>query len=280
MGKLSVDDPIFSEDFNEKIGFVTPMASLWYFKMNLPSCIFIGAICISFLFLTDWIFSMFLGIEFQSSLFLASGMWWIYVVVFLMGLGIGFKIDKKIYYRHRKFNQDGDTEVLGDVTITHRFITAKNITWHYVETGPSDGEVIIFMHGVPESWYCWHHQIRDFSKDYHIYAFDLKGYGQSDKKLGDYRWEAVMEEFVAVLDKLGLEKFNYVAHDRGAVIGDYLGGTHPERMIRFVRGQQVLAKWNPVRSPQEQMWIRPIVGTLANGFPRVIIPGAYARWYS
>ena len=127
MGKLDVNDPIFSEDYGEKIGFVTPMASLWYFRMNLPSCIFIVSICISFLFITDWLSSFFLGINFQSGLFLPNGMWWIYVIVFLIGLTIGFKIDKKIYYRKRKFNQDGDTELLGDITITHRFITAKTI---------------------------------------------------------------------------------------------------------------------------------------------------------
>ena len=280
MGKLDINYPIFSEDFKGKISFIGPMAIYCFLKMNGLSCVFVLAIPISLLFLTDWLSSIISSTNYQSGILFGYGFWWIYVIFFVIGFSIAFRIDSKIFYRKRKFNKEGDKELLGDVEITHRFIRAKLIKWHYIETGPQDAETLIFLHGLPESWWCWNNQIRDLAKDFHIYAFDLKGYGQSDKKIGDYRWEGVMEEFVAVLDKLEIEKANFVCHDRGSVLVDFLGGTHPERVLRFVRGQQVLHKWTILRSPQENMFIRPIIGTLACGLPRITIPGAFARWYS
>lgn len=271
---------IYSEDFKGTFSFVTFKGNMWILKMNW----FFFVLTISFGFviimLIDFLSSIILGSEFQFGILIDLRFLWIYIIGFILGFYIGAKLDKKIFYRNRKFNQDGDTELLGDISITHRFVRAKLIKWHYVETGPMDGEIIIFLHGLPESWWYWNNQIRELASDYHIYAFDLKGYGQSDKRIGDYRWEGVMEEFLAVLDKLGIEKFNLVGHDRGSVLGDYLGGIHPDRMLRFVRGQQVLHKWTPSRSPQENMFIHPIKGYLTNAFPRIVIPSAFARWYS
>ena len=275
--KKKVD--IYSKEFNKRFRFGTFWGQMWTLKISWLGVVLYLIFGIGAILLIDLIFSLIVGINFQVGSLIDLGFLWIYLIGFIIGVLIGGRINTKIFYRKRKFNKDGDTELLGEVTITHHFIEAKGITWHYVEAGPSDAEIIIFLHGVPESWYTWHYQVEDFAKDYHVYAFDLKGYGQSDKRIGDYRWEGVMEQFIAVLDKLGIKKCNFICHDRGTVLIDYLGGTYPEKVLRFVRGQQVLVIWTPVRSPQEKMYIHPIIGTLANKFPRIVIPSAYARWY-
>ncbi len=275
--KKKVD--IYSEEFQGKIGFVTFRGFIWVLKINWLGIVLMGAIAVGLIFIIDLLSSTILSVDFQLGLLIDMGFLWIYIIAAIMGILIGGRINTKLFYRNRRYNQDGDTELLGDIMITHRFVEAKSIRWHYIEAGPSKAEIIVFLHGVPESWYTWHYQIQDLAKEYHVYAFDLKGYGQSDKKIGDYRWEGVMDEFIAVLDKLGIKKCNYVCHDRGTVLIDYLGGTYPERVLRFVRGQQVLIKWTPVRSPQEKLYIHPIRGTRANENPRMIIPHAYARWY-
>ena len=106
----------------------------------------------------------------------------------------------------------------------------------------------------------WHRQIEHFADRYHIIAPDLKGYGQSDKRHGDWRWENVAEEMLALLDQIGLEKFNVVAHDRGAVLADYMGGNHPERILRYVRMQQIAHIFDPEFSPQAKLFGDPIRG--------------------
>ncbi len=130
-------------------------------------------------------------------------------------------------------NQDGDVETVDGVEYTHRFVEVDGLTWHYVEAG--EGEPVVFLHGMPESWYTWHYQMAGLATDYHVIAIDLKGYGQSDKADGDYSAAAVAEEIVALLDAIGLEKFAMVARDQGANVADYIGMNHPDRITGYVR---------------------------------------------
>jgi pimeloyl-ACP methyl ester carboxylesterase len=173
--------------------------------------------------------------------------------------------------RNVKGNVDGESEQLGPVTVTHRFVEAPGavipIRWHYVETGDPSREVIVFLHGNPESWHSWHPQIEHFAPHYRIIAPDLKGYGQGDKHPGDWRWEVCAEEMLAFLTQIGLTRFNIVSHDRGAVLADYLAGNHPERVLRYVRMQQVCHIWRAENSPQGVYFADPIFGPAIYGDP-------------
>ena len=173
--------------------------------------------------------------------------------------------------RHPKGNQDGETETCGDVTVTHHFMDAPGalipITWHYVEAGDRAKETIVFLHGNPESWHSWHPQIEAFAAAYHMIAPDLKGYGQGDKRPGDWRWENCAEEMLALLDQIGLQRFHIVAHDRGCVLADYLGGNHPERVLSYTRMQQICHIWVASNSPQSVYFADPIFGPYIYGDP-------------
>jgi pimeloyl-ACP methyl ester carboxylesterase len=166
---------------------------------------------------------------------------------------------------------EGDTERCGDVVATHHFVEAPGavipIRWHYVEAGPPGGETIVFLHGNPESWHSWHPQIAAFGSRYRCIAPDLKGYGQGDKRPGDWRWENCAEEMLALLDALGAERFSIVAHDRGCVLADYLSGNHAERVLRYVRMQQICHIWRAENSPQSVYFADPIFGPAIFGDP-------------
>ena len=71
----------------------------------------------------------------------------------------------------------------------HRFIqlNKQNIKLHYVEAGPSDRQLMLFVHGLPECWFSWRHQIKVFSPAYHTVAVNMRGYGDSDKPKGIIR---------------------------------------------------------------------------------------------
>jgi pimeloyl-ACP methyl ester carboxylesterase len=168
-------------------------------------------------------------------------------------------------------SQDGDTERFGEVVVRHHFREARGavvpIRWHYVETGPNGAETIVFLHGNPESWHAWHPQLEAFGATFHCIAPDHKGYGQGDKRPGDWRWENCAEEMLALFDALGLRRFNIVAHDRGCVLADYLAGNHPERVIRYVRMQQICHIWRSENSPQSVYFADPIFGPTIFGDP-------------
>lgn len=140
--------------------------------------------------------------------------------------------------------QPGGTES----QLSHHFAEATGLTWHYVEAGR--GEPVVFLHGLPESWYSWHYQLEALSADYRVIAIDLKGYGQSDKRDGDYSAKQVAEEVLALLDAIGLERFNLVSHDWGSVISDFIAGRHPERVLRYVRMEAPVLVTDPANHPQ------------------------------
>lgn len=156
----------------------------------------------------------------------------------------------------RPQNKDGDTEVLDGTVFTHHFVEApgdhERVSWHYVEAGA--GEPIVFLHGIPDSWFQWYHQMAQLASDYRCIAIDLKGYGQSDKTRGDYRHSAVAEQLVNLLDEIGVGSFNLVSHDRGTVQADYITARHPERVLRYGRGEQHLYHLNPTLGPQDLLF--------------------------
>lgn len=168
--------------------------------------------------------------------------------------------ERAAYFAHvkpRPADHNGDTEILDGVKFTHHFVDAPGdsefVKWHYVEAG--EGEPIVFLHGIPDSWFQWHHQMAALAKDYRCIAVDLKGYGQSDKTAGDYRHAGAAEQLFVMLDQLGLKSFNLVTHDRGTVQGDHIVGIHSDRVLRYGRGEQHLYHFHPDLAPQGQIFM-------------------------
>ncbi|MBX9639573.1 MAG: hypothetical protein K2X97_07570 [Mycobacteriaceae bacterium] len=57
-------------------------------------------------------------------------------------------------------NRDGETERLGAVSVVHRFVDApgdsESVRWHFVESGSPSDPTVVFLHGLPDSWWQWH----------------------------------------------------------------------------------------------------------------------------
>ncbi|MEM6605678.1 MAG: alpha/beta hydrolase [Pseudomonadota bacterium] len=139
-------------------------------------------------------------------------------------------------------NQHGEIETLDDGTeCIHWYAVSDDITWHFVTAGDPADPAVLMLHGLPESWWAFHHQIAELAKDHYVIALDCKGYGQSDKRLElDYRTSSMARETANLLDQLGVDRFSIVAHDRGAIIADHMAAVESlqGRIIRYVRMQQ------------------------------------------
>lgn len=140
-------------------------------------------------------------------------------------------------------NKDGERETLWTgTTVTHRFVEALGLRWHAATAGdPDNSDVVVFLHGFPESWFAWHHQMAALADRFFCVSLDLKGYGQSDTRLeSNYDYAAQAGELPAVFDALGIERLFLVSHDRGSVIADHLCAVDgmATRIRRYVRLQQ------------------------------------------
>jgi pimeloyl-ACP methyl ester carboxylesterase len=138
--------------------------------------------------------------------------------------------------KYARFREDHRADHdASDVGFNHCDATVDGIRWHYVDQGPRDGSVVLFLHGLPESWYSWRYVLPLIDPRFRLIAVDMKGYGRSDKEDTDYGWHTVAGQTLGLMDHLGIEKFYVVGHDWGALIGSLLVGDHPERILGFVR---------------------------------------------
>ena len=159
-------------------------------------------------------------------------------------------------------NVHGEIEVLpGGIKATHWFVAADGVTWHLVTAGDPANEPIVFLHGLPETWYGFHHQMSGLSDSYFTISIDQMGYGQSDKELSlDYSNPAMAEKLAALIDTLGLEAFYAVGHDRGAVTFDYLMAEDgmPARIKKYVRMQQSGNRPHGEPRPPHELFASPM----------------------
>lgn len=122
-----------------------------------------------------------------------------------------------------------------DSRFNHQYKTAGGVNWHYIEAGNPKGEVILLVHGLPEGYYSWEKVIPLIDPKYRVIAIDMKGYGRSTSTDNNYEWHHVANQTLSLMDALGIQKFNIVGHDWGAIISSVLVGDHPDRILSFVR---------------------------------------------
>ena len=78
--------------------------------------------------------------------------------------------------------------------LEHGYIVANGVRLHYAHVG--QGPLILFLHGFPEFWYCWKHQLEEFGRDHLAVAPDLRGFNLSDRPadVKQYRARILIEE--------------------------------------------------------------------------------------
>lgn len=117
---------------------------------------------------------------------------------------------------------------------THDSIATNRVKLHYVTQG--DGELMLFLHGFPEFWYSWRHQIPEFAKDHKVVALDLRGYNESEKPVdrAAYRMTELVEDVAGVIRGLGYDRCVLVGHDWGGAIAWNFAYAHPELLDQLV----------------------------------------------
>ena len=106
----------------------------------------------------------------------------------------------------------------GDLLLHHEFANINGIKMHYVTIG--EGPLIVFLHGFPEFWKSWKHQISFFSKKFKVVALDMRGYGETERpiQVEEYRIEKLARDVTELIDSLGQKKATVVGHDWGGAV--------------------------------------------------------------
>ncbi|XP_049765008.1 epoxide hydrolase 4-like [Schistocerca cancellata] len=145
-----------------------------------------------------------------------------------------FNPSKPFWYRKKR---DKAPECLQDPALgTHHYAKLKGIQLHYVEKGDHSKPLMLFIHGFPEFWYSWRHQIKEFSKDYWVVAYDMRGYGDSEKpeSVSSYSMDLLVDDVKQLVEYFGKQKITLVAHDWGGMVAWYFLLKHPEKVEKYI----------------------------------------------
>jgi len=115
--------------------------------------------------------------------------------------------------------------------INQRRVSTNGIELNIAEQG--EGPLVLMLHGFPESWYSWRHQIPAVAgAGFHAVAPDMRGYGKSDKP-GDittYNQVEVTRDIVGLISSLGYETAIVFGHDWGAPTAWSCALHHPDKV--------------------------------------------------
>lgn len=97
-----------------------------------------------------------------------------------------------------------------------------------------EGEPVIFGNGVFQNTTGWINQLPEFSKEYQVILYDMRGQGQSDKPESPYSFEIHAEDQKALLDNLGFSKVHHVGISYGAELGLVFALNYPNMLKSLV----------------------------------------------
>jgi pimeloyl-ACP methyl ester carboxylesterase len=113
-------------------------------------------------------------------------------------------------------------------------VNVNGINLHYLDEG--EGAPVLMLHGFPDSSRAWRHQIPALTAaGFRCIVPDLRGFGETDapEDVAAYAIPEIEKDVLRLLDHLGLEQVQLVAHDWGAALGWYVAGLNPDRFERY-----------------------------------------------
>jgi pimeloyl-ACP methyl ester carboxylesterase len=120
-----------------------------------------------------------------------------------------------------------------------REVDAGGLRMQVADAG--EGAPVVLLHGFPELWYSWRHQLRSLAAaGFHVVAPDMRGFGGTDRPAGVEAYDAVSlaGDVVALMAAFGYSEFAVVGHDWGANVAWEVARRHPDR-VRAVAGLSV-----------------------------------------
>jgi len=109
-----------------------------------------------------------------------------------------------------------------------------SLEFDVIDEGPSDGPVVVLLHGFPQFATSWERVIPELTaQGYRCLAPDQRGYspGARPARRRDYRVPLLVSDVDALIDASGAESVHLVGHDWGAAVAWAYASAHPERLV-------------------------------------------------
>ncbi len=114
------------------------------------------------------------------------------------------------------------------------FADSSGVKIHYATMGA--GPLVVMIHGFPDYWYSWRHQMEGLADRFQVVAIDQRGYNKSDKPSGvaSYDMKLLVGDVIAVIKHFGKDNAIVVGHDWGGVVAWNLAINAPQFVSKLV----------------------------------------------
>ena len=118
--------------------------------------------------------------------------------------------------------------------VEHGYATNNGVRIHYAALG--SGPLVVMIHGFPDYWYTWRHQMTALAASHRVVAMDQRGYNLSDKPKGveNYSLSVLASDVAAVIKQLGQAKAIVVGHDWGGAVAWTFALSQPEMTDKLI----------------------------------------------
>ena len=119
--------------------------------------------------------------------------------------------------------------------VTHGYaVSDSGVKIHYASLG--QGPLVVMIHGFPDFWYSWRHQMAALAQDFQVVAIDQRGYNLSDKPKGveQYDMSLLVGDVAAVITHLKAPRATVVGHDWGGVVAWQMALRMPQLVERLI----------------------------------------------
>ncbi|MEE6281523.1 alpha/beta fold hydrolase [Georgenia sunbinii] len=183
----------------------------------------------------------------------------------------------------------------------HRFVPSNGSRFHVVLAGPDDGPLVVLLHGFPQFWWAWRHQVPVLAAaGYRVAAMDIRGFGGSDKPPVGHSTPTLTADVGGVIRSLGSGTAVVVGHDFGGLLAwsmpvlepdvtraiAVLGAPHPVSLLRVRNSLTPLTRafitriqvpWFPERALRERDLVTRVI-TAASAPGRAVPPEEIAAY--
>lgn len=133
--------------------------------------------------------------------------------------------------------QPFSSESFGGVITPPRFADVQlrtGVRLRYAEQGDTQGEAVILLHGLTDSWFSFSRVLPLMPASWHVFALDQRGQGESDRPASGYTMADLGDDVLAFMDTMGIREATIVGHSMGSFVAQRVAITAPERVRRLV----------------------------------------------
>ncbi len=149
--------------------------------------------------------------------------------------------------------------------VRDEYVIAGDNTFHYVQWG-EEGPAVLCIHGLTANAFYFQAIADELSPDHRVFAYDLRGRGDSDKPEEGYSIPIHAEDLAELIDELSLQRPILLGHSLGAMIALYFAAHYPDKLSKLILVDAGAPL--PWKTAQEQpAWLTASINRLGTPVP-------------